>query len=457
MKIHNAPLAKTIEELKNEEQSLSEYIEEFRDRVEEIDPKIEALVDPPEWERLKEEAAELEKRKQEESLPLYGALLAPKDIINVDGFPTKANSDLPPKAFDGPESEAVTTLKEAGALVLAKADCTEMALRVPCDARNPYNLDHTPGGSSSGSGSAVGAGICHISLGTQTTGSNNRPAAFCGTVGFKPTHERISTKGVMERSASLDHVGILTQDIEGMELVASVVCEDWSTEDVIETKPTLGIPIGTYLDKLRVEGEKAFNKHIHKLESEEYKIKQVDLFDNIDEEYELHGLQNSMETALSHHERYEEYDELYSDTFSEFVIRGRDQTVEKLGIVRDHQNNMRESIEATMQSKEIDAWIFPPALGTAPEGLAETGSPYMQAPWTRTGMPAITLPGGFVNGLPVGLQIATFCGEDEQLLAWADQISPIVDNSVDLEYSDKTQTTKRNVQDSWISEMRTDQ
>lgn len=433
MKIYDAPVAKTVERLKNDELSLTEYLDEIRERVERVNPEIEALVDPPEWKRLKKEAAELEKRKQQEELPLYGALVAPKDIINVNGLLTKANSDLPPKAFDGPESEAVTALKDAGALVLGKADCTEMALRVPCPARNPYNPDHTPGGSSSGSGAAVGAGLCHISLGTQTTGSNNRPAAFCGTVGLKATHGRVSTVGVMERAASLDHVGILTQDIEGMELAASVVCEDWNTDDVVETKPTLGIPTGAYLNRLRSEGKKAFDQHIDLLETKGYEIKRVDLFEDIDGEYELHGLQNAMETALSHHERYEKYDELYSDVFSEFLLRGREQSVEKLGIVREHQKQMHENVETTMGSEGIDAWVFPPALGTAPEGLEETGSAFMQAPWTRTGMPAVTLPGGYVNGLPVGLQIATSRNQDEQLLTWAKDISPIVRDSVDLE------------------------
>ena len=437
MKIYDAPLSKTVEELKEEEKSLTEVLDEFRGRVKEVNPEIEALVDPPNWDHLKKRAANLEKRKDKEELPLYGALVAPKDIINVDGLPTKANSDLPPEAFYGPESEAVTALKDAGALILAKADCTEMAKRVPCDARNPYNLSHTPGGSSSGSGAAVGAGICHISLGTQTTGSNNRPAAFCGTVGLKPTHNRISTVGVMERSVSLDHVGILTQDIEGAELVASVVCEDWSTDEVTESKPTLGIPTGAFFDRLRPEGQKSFEKHVETLDNNGYEIKRTNLFENIDEEFELHGLQNAMETALSHHERYEEYGDLYSDVFSDFLTEGREQTIEKLGIAREQQKQMRENVEKTMKSEGIDAWIFPPALGTAPEGLEETGSAFMQAPWTRTGMPAVTLPGGYVNGLPVGLQIATSRGDDEQLLTWAKLISPLINNSMNFNIDTK--------------------
>ena len=221
-----------------------------------------------------------------------------------------------------------------------------------------------------------------------------------------------------------------------MELAASVVCENWNTDDVVETKPTLGIPTGAYLDRLRTEGQKAFDQHIDLLKAEGYEIKRIELFENIDGEYELHGLQNAMETALSHHERYEEYGELYSDVFSEFLLRGRKQNIEKLGIVREHQNQMHDNVETTMGSEGIDAWIFPPALGTAPEGLEETGSAFMQAPWTRTGMPAVTLPGGYVNGLPVGLQIATSRNQDEQLLTWAKDISPIVRDSVDLEITD---------------------
>ena len=101
-------------------------------------------------------------------------------------------------------------LKDAGALILGKTVTTEFAYFAPGPTRNPHNLDHTPGGSSSGSAAAVAAGFCALALGTQTIGSIIRPAAFCGVVGFKPSYDRISREGVIPLSPSLDHVGFFT-------------------------------------------------------------------------------------------------------------------------------------------------------------------------------------------------------------------------------------------------------
>ena len=428
---YDAPLEQTVQTLKHGDQSLSTYLEEIRDRVETTDPDVQSLVDDPEWDRLAEEAAALEERAETEELPLYGALVAPKDIINVDGLPTKAGSSLPPEAFAGPESAAVTALREAGALVLAKAHTTEMAFAKPGPTCNPYNLAHTPGGSSSGSAAAVGAGLCQLALGTQTTGSSLRPAAFCGTVGLKATHGRISAEGVMERSASLDHVGVFTQDVPGMALAASVLCSGWDPEGTVDDVPILGVPTGSYLEEIRPEGKMAFEKHCEALEDAGYEIQRVDLFEDIERTYELHRAQNAMETALSHHERYEEYGELYSEVIGSFVRRGRSETVEMLATVRADQDRLLEHVESVMEDEGIDLWICPPALGTAPEGIDDTGSAFMNAPWTKTGMPAMSVPGGLVDGLPVGLQVIAPYGEDEQLLEWVGEIAPVVADVID--------------------------
>lgn len=431
MKLYDAPLEATVEKLRTGETSLESHIAETRERVETTDPEIESLVDEPEWDRLAEEARALDARADEEELPLYGVFVAPKDIINVDGLPTKAGSDLPPAAFEGTESEAVTALREAGAMVLAKAHTTEMAFAKPAPTRNPYDLEHTPGGSSSGSGAAVGAGLCQLALGTQTTGSSLRPAAFCGTVGLKATHGRISTEGVMERSANLDHVGVFTQDVGGMAIAASVLCAEWDPEVDAEAMPTLGVPEGPYLERMRPEGAVAFDEHLTALDDAGYELHRVEPFEDIDELYERHSLQNAMETALSHHERYEAYGEDYSEVIGSFVERGRAQTVETLGSVRAEQTDLREDIESTMDDAGIDLWVCPPALGPAPHGIDDTGSAFMNAPWTRAGLPAMSLPGGTVDGLPVGLQIATYSDEDERLLEWARELAPVVDGTVD--------------------------
>jgi len=188
--------------------------------------------------------------------PLFGVPVGVKDIFHVEGFPTGGGSRLPPEALRGPEAACVKTLKEAGALILGKTVSTEFAYFAPGPTRNPWNPEHTPGGSSSGSAAAVGAGLCSLALGTQTIGSILRPAAFCGVVGFKPSYERISRDGVIPLAPSLDHVGFFTPDVAGAERAAAVLCRDWRPAKP-GRKPRLGVPEGPYLERASGEGRAA--------------------------------------------------------------------------------------------------------------------------------------------------------------------------------------------------------
>jgi len=188
-------------------------INKLKQKFEKREPTLLAFV-PEEGriERLRQEAKLLQKqyRDEENRPPLFGMLVGVKDIFHVDGFPTHAGSQLPPEVLTGPESEAVSRLKAAGALIVGKTVTTEFAYFAPGPTRNPRNANHTPGGSSSGSAAAVAVGLCEIALGTQTIGSVNRPAAFCGVVGFKPSYDRISREGVIALSPLVDHVGVLS-------------------------------------------------------------------------------------------------------------------------------------------------------------------------------------------------------------------------------------------------------
>ena len=183
-----------------------------------------------------------------------------KDIFHVKGFLTRAGSGLPVDLLTGPEAESVTQLKQAGALILGKTVTTEFAYFAPGPTRNPRNPAHTPGGSSSGSAAAVGAGLCPLALGTQTIGSILRPASFCGVVGFKPSFGRISSAGVIPFAVSLDHIGFFTQDVAGATLAAAVLCKNWGDEEartrgdgeakeLLNYRPVLGVPLALIYKK----------------------------------------------------------------------------------------------------------------------------------------------------------------------------------------------------------------
>ena len=167
-----ALLATTVEALKRDETDLIAYVDGMCDRVEKSDTQVEAILpEPDRRERLHAEVQELRDRfpNPNDRPPLYGALVAVKDIIHVSGCVTKAGSRVPPELFEGPEATCVSWLHEAGALILGKSVTTEFAYFEPGPTRNPHNLKHTPGGSSSGSAAAVAAGFCPLALGSQTT------------------------------------------------------------------------------------------------------------------------------------------------------------------------------------------------------------------------------------------------------------------------------------------------
>src|SRR5690606_840516 len=145
----------------------------------------------------------------------------------------------------------------------------------PGPTRNPHNLEHTPGGSSSCSAAAVAAGMVNLAVGTQTNRSVIRPAAYIGIVGFKPTLYRIHTEGLVYFSPTIDHVGLFTQDIEGMTIAARVLCSEWNAVDVTHDLPVLGVPDGPYLAQTEPEALAVFEEILLMLQVAGCTVKRV--------------------------------------------------------------------------------------------------------------------------------------------------------------------------------------
>jgi Asp-tRNA(Asn)/Glu-tRNA(Gln) amidotransferase A subunit family amidase len=424
-----APLAPAVNALRSGEMSLATFIEEVSQRIERVEPQIASLLpEPGRRERLLREAMALEARYPDPATrpPLYGALVGIKDIIHVDGFVTRAGSAVPPELFAGPEAACVRILRDAGALILGKTVTTEFAGFEQNGTRNPHNLEHTPGGSSSGSAAAVAAGLCLLALGSQTVGSVIRPAAFCGVVGFKPTYNRIPTQGMVYYSESVDTVGLFTQDVAGMALAASVMCANWQPASA-DRLPTLAVPEGAYLRRASDEGLAALTRQVRALESAGYTIKHIPLLDDIDAIGERHGWMNKAEAAAVHRDWYAAHAEKYRPVTKSVIEDGLTVTPEQLQAGQESRARVRSQVEDAMGEHGIDLWICPPAPGPAPEGIGATGNPAMNMPWTHTGMPAITVPAGHAgNGLPLGLQCIARLGADEALLAWAGPIAAVL-------------------------------
>ena len=150
--------------------------------------------------------------------PLHGVPFGAKDIFYTAGLPTEAGSKVLAGFVPAYDATSVARLKDAGAVLVGKLHTTEFATYDPAPTRNPWNLACTPGGSSSGAAAAVAARMVPLALGTQTIGSNVRPAAYCGLVGLKPTFGRISTRGVIPLTYTQDHVGLMARSVEDIAL-----------------------------------------------------------------------------------------------------------------------------------------------------------------------------------------------------------------------------------------------
>ncbi len=432
MLITSAPLAPIASALRENRLDLLAYINELCDRIDAVDPVIHAFL-PEEGrrERLLVEAAALQNRYPDPASrpPLYGVAVGVKDVFLVDGFPTRAGSQLPPELFAGSEAICVTLLRRAGALIVGKTITTEFAFFEPGPTRNPHNLDHTPGGSSSGSAAAVASGLCLLALGTQTNGSTIRPAAFCGIVGFKPTYGRIPVNGLIFSSPSLDTVGFFTQDSAGVALVAPVLCRDWQNRET-HGLPVLGVPDGPYLEQANAEALAVFETQLSQLERAGYTVRHVPAMPDIAAIIERHNLLVAAEMARGHRDWFAQYEPLYRPLTAQAIRKGQRVSEEELAAYRAGRAALRSQLAALMAESGIDLWVCPAAPGAAPAGLHTTGNSNMNVPWTHAGMPAITLPvGRAASDLPLGLQLVGAAMADEELVSWAVQIARVFDEA----------------------------
>jgi Asp-tRNA(Asn)/Glu-tRNA(Gln) amidotransferase A subunit family amidase len=419
-----------IETLRTGELTLPEYLRQAETRFNEREPSVLSFVPEKErFSRLHKEADVLISSYPDivNRPPLYGLLVGVKDIFHVTGFTTQAGSHVPSEILQGHEAESVTRLKNAGAFILGKTVTTEFAYFSPGPTHNPHNPDHTPGGSSSGSAAAVGAGLCPIALGTQTIGSIIRPAAFCGVVGVKPTYERICRAGVIPLSPSLDHIGFFTPDVSTAKRVALSLYKNWDNSISSDGKPTLGIPDGPYLTSASDYALACFNKICQSLSNSGYELRRVRTMDDFQDIRNRHNVIMSAEAAHIHTDWFKQYENLYSSKFIELIKRGQLVTDSQLQDAFTACDVFRDQMTQIMNDNHIDLWICPPTVGPAPKGLESTGDPVMCLPWTQIGFPAINLPTEKNDeGLPMGLQVVGKWNADESLLAWAEGIEKIV-------------------------------
>jgi Asp-tRNA(Asn)/Glu-tRNA(Gln) amidotransferase A subunit family amidase len=338
--------------------------------------------------------------------PLAGIPFAAKDIMETRGLATEYGSPVYKGRLGSTDAEIVTFLRRRGAIMLGKSHTAAFAYRTPAPTRNPRNLEHTPGGSSSGSAAAVAAGMVPFALGTQTRGSVLRPASYCGVTGFKPTYGLVPTDGVMEFSKSLDTIGFFTHtpgDMVGLwEAMGHVLGRD---EEL-----TFGVP--DPMPDVEPEMARVFESAIATLRRSGVSIRVVDIAAMLKTLDAATADVMFYEGARIHEARWKEHGRRLLD-LADLVEKGLKMSAEQYERARRQIADGRARVTELYRTSPII--LVPAATGPAPRGLATTGDPRMNAPWTALGTPAISIPMP-APGLPVGLQLTAEQGQDARVL-----------------------------------------
>ena len=361
--------------------------------------------------------------------PLAGAPFAAKDIFGIRGLKLEAGTDIFKGQIATDDAVCVARLRSAGAIALGKAVTTPFAQGDPSIARNPWNLERSPGGSSSGSAAAVGAGMVPAAFGSQTTGSTLRPAAYCGVPGLKPTYGRIPRTGVIEVSWNFDHPGIIARTVEDIAKILEVAAgPDGMDHSAVQSPPPAANQTPRKPEKI------AYLKHLLALASEEVvewteraiarieskgvAVHEVELPLSMDEINAAHFIVRCVDFASCHEDLYA----AHKDDLSPFVRRSF--TIGYMTPSVHYVKAMRVRVNFTRKMDDLmeryDLFVLPSFDAGPPPWAESTGGPAFLQPLTFSGQPAITLPLGRGDmNLPLGIQFGALrCGE-EKLLAMA--------------------------------------
>lgn len=418
-----------------------ELVRHLIDRVQRFDPAFNAFLS------LDAEAALAAARVAEQEIladgprsPLHGVPIGIKDMIDVEGQISSCHSALAPTQPARQDADVIRKLRDAGAILFGKLAMHEYAIGGPAfdlphpPARNPWNRDYHPGGSSSGSGVAVAAGFMPLALGTDTGGSIRNPAGACGIVGLKPTYEAVSRRGVVPLSPTLDHVGPLTRSVADMAMALSVMAEAPANEDFgtgIPWEPrgldgtVKGVKFGFvrhfHTEDIVADAEitRTLDHVVQSLSSAGAAVHEIRLPALTD----FHAAQRIIFQAESwtlHAENLRERPQDYAEMSRTKLLSGAFTSAADYLKAQDLRRVLRSYVDRALQ--DVDVLIVANALATMPqiEDESEVLRTYplqARAAFNLTGHPAMAMMAGMSDqGLPLSVQLVGRYGKDRELL-----------------------------------------
>jgi aspartyl-tRNA(Asn)/glutamyl-tRNA(Gln) amidotransferase subunit A len=403
------------------------FLESVLKRIDGLETVLEAWVTMDEERALSD--AEALTREAEEGVfrgPVHGIPVGVKDIYFTQGLRTTMGSSIFADYIPEYDAETVSILREAGAVIPGKTETTEFAAYDPAPTRNPWNTEHTPGGSSSGSAAAVSSGMCPAALGSQTGGSVVRPASFCGIVGFKPTYDLISRRGVFPLSWSLDHVGFFTRTVEDTTIILNVLSGVEHCPEFNSDPPKLGLLRSYYEETADEAVWEGFMNAANRLEVAGANVIDIQLPRSFEYVHSAHSIIFAAEAASVHEDGFNRNPNSYKPKMRTHVAAGL--LISTPAYLRAKRIRGVFAMEARDLLGDVDCLLTPSSVTPALRGLESTGDPAFNAVWSFCGFPAITVPCGFtMNELPLGLQLTGLPHGEEELLTAAGWCEGVMD------------------------------
>ncbi len=346
---------------------------------------------------------------------LRGLPVGIKDIYDTADLPTQYGSPIYSGYRPRANSAAVALVRRAGGLILGKTVTTQFAFMVPAGTRNPRNLAHTPGGSSSGSAAAVAAGMVPIALGSQTAGSVIRPAAFCGVAGFKPSYRLIPTVGMKCLAWHLDTVGLYGAGVADVAFAAAgITSRDLRVDRTAPAAPRIGFARTHLWPQASASMQAAVETAARAAQRAGASVSELTLPPILEEAYRAQFIIQDYEAFRALAFEYDRHRDEVAQQLREHLDRAAAIKVEDYDAARRTASRGRRALAEAMSA--IDVLLVPSAPGAAPLGLGSTGDAAFNRLWTLMGTPCVNVPGLGDGGLPLGVQIVGRFGGDREAL-----------------------------------------